>query len=71
MSFKSKVKKAFKAAKEDLTRTRKALSNAVFSLSNEHAKMALRIHELEQRVGELEGKKQPYNFKSSYRVESY
>lgn len=71
MSFKNKVKKAFRAAKKDLVQTRRALSNAVFSLSNEYAKMAMRIRELEQRVEELEAKKYPADFKASYKVESY
>jgi hypothetical protein len=71
MSFKTKVRKAFRAAKKDLVRTRRALSNAVFSLSNEYAKMTMRIRELEQRVDELEGKKYPADYKASYKAETY
>ena len=71
MTFKTKVKKAFKAAKNDLVQTRRALSNAIFSLSNEFARMNLRIKELEQRLDELEVQKYPSDFKTSYKAESY
>lgn len=71
MSFKIKVKKAFKSAKQDLAKTRTTLTNAVFSLSNEYAKMNMRIRELELRIEELEAKKYPSEFKASYKAETY
>lgn len=71
MSFKTKVKKAFKTAKQDLAKTRTALTNAVFSLSNEFAKLNLKIKELEQKVEELEAQKYPSDFKASYKAETY
>lgn len=71
MSFQAKVKQAFQAAKKDLVQTRRALTNAIFSLSNEYAKMSVRIRELEQKVEELETKKYPSDYKVSYKAESY
>jgi phage shock protein A len=48
------IKKAFGRVKQDLVMTRKSLSGVIFSLSNEYAKMRLRMQELETRVAELE-----------------
>lgn len=54
MSIHQRLKEAFGKVKRDIMRTRQSLTDALFSLSNEYAKLQLRIQDLEKRVEELE-----------------
>ena len=69
-TFKQKVKAAFRAVKQDISKTRSTLSGAVFSLSNEYARLQLRVKELEKRLDELEAQQpaaeQPYSYAKGY-----
>ncbi|HLC74425.1 MAG TPA: hypothetical protein VJH88_01060 [Candidatus Nanoarchaeia archaeon] len=49
-----KIKRAFLRVKYDLVNTRKRLSDGLFSLTSEYAKMQLRIQHLELKVEQLE-----------------
>ncbi len=57
MDFHFRLKRAFALVRQDITETRRRLSNALFSLTNEYGKLQLRIQDLEKRVEELDAQK--------------
>ncbi|HLC74314.1 MAG TPA: hypothetical protein VJH88_00485 [Candidatus Nanoarchaeia archaeon] len=63
-----KIKRAFARVKEDLSQAKKILSNGIFSLSTEYAKLQLRVQDLERKMEQLEAcqHEQSYNYAQSY-----
>jgi len=49
-----KLKRAFQRVKMDIANTRRRLSDTVFALTTEYAKMQLRIQDLEIKVERME-----------------
>ena len=69
--IKQKIKQAFQCVKLDIIQTRKKLTDGLFSLTTEYAKLQLRIQNLERRIEELESNKthlheQSYDYAHSY-----
>jgi cell division protein FtsB len=65
-----KLKQAFQRVKYDIHKLRYTLTNGLFSLSAEYAKLQLRIQNLERSVERLEGHHnyvtEEYNLAESY-----
>ena len=56
MLINRKIKRAFSKVKFELVGMRKNLTNGLFALSTEYAKLQIRIQELEKKVDMLESK---------------
>jgi cell division protein FtsB len=70
MISKWKLKQAFQHVKHDIQALRYTVSNGLFSLSAEYAKLQLRIQNLERQVERLESHHISYNEGYHY-AESY
>ena len=64
-----KVQRAFVRVKNDLSHMKTILTNGLFSLSTEYAKLLLRVQNLERKIEQLEAQRQEhysYNYAKSY-----
>jgi len=62
-----RIRQAFTRVKEDMLHMKKTLTNGIFSLSSEYAKLLLRVQDLERKMEQFEAQQEySYNYAKSY-----